>query len=172
VRRLRLEPLTHDQAEDLTSWRYPAPYGCYDLTGADPDQMAAHGGGFYAVLDGRELIAFRSFGRDGRVSGWDYDDAALDTGGGLRPDLVGQGLGRTVITAGLDFGRAEFAPPAFRVTVASFNTRALRTVESLGFVPLGRFDATRDGRSFDVLLRPELKGPRDPPPPAADAGAT
>jgi hypothetical protein len=55
----------------------------------------------------------------------------------------------------LAFGRAQFAPPAFRVTVASFNVRALRTVEALGFQRVGRFNAAGTGRSFVVLTRPE-----------------
>lgn len=152
---LRLEPLSRRHAVDVTTWRYSPPYDCYDMTGARPDELGTEDSGFYAVLDGDRLVAFRSFGPDGRVPGWDYDDSALDTGGGLRPELVGRGLGREVIAAGLAFGRATFAPPAFRVTVASFNVRALRTVESLGFVGRGRFDATRDGRSFEVLVRPE-----------------
>jgi RimJ/RimL family protein N-acetyltransferase len=101
------------------------------------------------------LIGFRSFGPDGQVPGWDYDDSALDTGGGLRPELTGQGLGRLVISVGLDHGRSLFAPPAFRVTVASFNARALRTVESLGFERVGTFKAARDARDFTVLVRPE-----------------
>jgi [ribosomal protein S18]-alanine N-acetyltransferase len=96
---------------------------------------------------------FRSFGPDGRVPGWTYDDSALDTGGGLRPAVTGRGLGRSVIAAGLEFGRERFAPAAFRITVASFNTRALRVVTSLGFRPAGSFAATSDGRHFEILVR-------------------
>jgi hypothetical protein len=39
--------------------------------------------------------------------------------------------------------------------VASFNARALRTVESLGFERVGSFKAARDARDFTVLVRPE-----------------
>lgn len=157
--RLRMTPLVRAHAVDLCTWRYPAPYDCYDL--GDPDDLLEPELGFHALLDsgpaGERLVGFRSFGPDGRVPGWEYDDSALDTGGGLRPDLVGRGtgLGRQAIDAGLAFGRRKFAPPAFRVTVASVNTRALRTVESLGFERVGRFEASRDGRGFEVLVRPE-----------------
>lgn len=41
------------------------------------------------------------------------------------------------------------------MTVATFNARALRAVQGLGFEPVGRFDAATDGRSFEVLIRPE-----------------
>jgi ribosomal-protein-alanine N-acetyltransferase len=166
--KLSFVPLTAAHAAELKGWRYPPPYDCYDLTDADPAELADPGSGFYAVLAGTGLagtglagmglaadglIAYRSFGADGRVPGWEYDDAALDTGGGLRPDLTGRGLGRTVIAAGLAFGQHQFAPHAFRVTVASFNLRAGRVVASLGFRPVGRFPATADGRPYDVLVR-------------------
>lgn len=152
---LHLVPMTHDHAVDICTWRYPAPYDCYDMTGADPEELLRPELGFHSLLAGERLVGFRSFGPDGRVPGWDYDDQALDTGGGLRPELVGKGLGREAISAGLTFGPVELAPPAFRVTVASFNARALRTVGSLGFTRVGRFDTSADGRSFEVLVRPE-----------------
>lgn len=152
---IRVVPLTREHAEDLATWRYEPPYDVYDLDGADPHELLDPALGFHAVLAGERLIGFRSFGPDGQVPGGTYDDSALDTGGGLRPSLTGRGLGRAVIAAGLAHGRATFAPPAFRVTVASFNTRARRTVESLGFERVGSFAALRDGRQFDVLVRPE-----------------
>ena len=108
-----------------------------------------------SLLAGDQLFGFRSFGPDGQVSGWDYDDQALDNGGGLRPQLVGRRLGRQSISAGLAFGRSRFAPPAFRVTVATFNARVLRTVKALGFDCAGQFNATLDGGSFEVLILPE-----------------
>lgn len=159
---IRVARLTREHAEDIATWRYDPPYDVYDMDGADPDDLLDPAGGFHAVLAGEVLIGFRSFGPDGRVPGGSYDDSALDTGGGLRPSLTGQGLGRAAISAGLAFGRASFAPVAFRVTVASFNGRALRTVESLGFRHVASFEAARDGRPFDVLVRPEGRQSKPP----------
>ncbi|MGI9155640.1 MAG: hypothetical protein ACR2FG_03250 [Marmoricola sp.] len=96
---LRIAPLTRKHAADVCTWHYPATYHCYDMTRADPDDLLRPDG-FFAVLAGVHLVGFRSFGADGRVPGWDYDESALDTGGGLRPELVGQGLGRHAIAAG------------------------------------------------------------------------
>lgn len=155
VPEMRIAPLLPEHARDICTWRYPSPYECYDMTDADAEWLVEPEAGFYAVLAGDQLIGFRSFGADGRVPGWDYDDQALDTGGGLRPQMVGQRLGRPAISAGLAFGRAHFAPQAFRVTVATFNTRALGTVEALGFQRVGHFNAARDASSFEVLVRPE-----------------
>ena len=156
--------MTSEQAEDITTWRYQAPYDVYDMVGVNADELLDPEAGFYSVMAGSTLIGFRSFGPDGQVPGWDYDESALDTGGGLRPELTGKGLGRLAISAGLEFGRNRFAPPAFRVTVASFNARALRTVESLDFERVGTFEATRSAQDFHVLVRTEHRKDEDAPP--------
>ncbi len=150
--------MTAAYAAQTVRWRYPPPYDCYDMTGASAAFIASTEGGFYALTDADELIGFRSFGPDGQVPGGEYDDSALDTGGGLRPDLTGKGLGREAISTGLEFGRREFAPAAFRVTVASFNERALRVLRALGFRQVASFAATTDGRCFELLVRPEHYG--------------
>jgi [ribosomal protein S18]-alanine N-acetyltransferase len=156
---VRIVAMTTSYAADIVSWRYQLPYDCYDMTGVDPEFLTSEEGGFFALEDADELIGFRSFGADGQVPGGTYDSAALDTGGGLRPELTGKGLGRLAISTGLAFGRERFAPAAFRVTVASFNARALRVVEALGFSPVEEFRAGTDGRLYRILIRPESTQP-------------
>ena len=151
--------MTEAFAAEVVTWRYPPPYDYNDMTGADAAFLADPASGFFALTDGGELIGFRSFGEDGRVPGGDYSGDALDTGGGLRPDLTGKGLGRAAIGTGLEFGRIRFAPRAFRVTIASHNARALRVVEALGFVRTSAFRSLADGMSFQILVRPEPAGP-------------
>jgi [ribosomal protein S18]-alanine N-acetyltransferase len=153
---MRITPMTASYAADIVKWRYEPPYDCYDMTDADPDFLASAESGFFAVEHDGELIGFRSFGADGQVPGGRYDSSALDTGGGLRPSPPGKGLGRPAISAGLAFGRIRFAPAAFRVTVATFNARALRVVQALGFRPVDDFVASADGRSYRILIRLEV----------------
>jgi RimJ/RimL family protein N-acetyltransferase len=157
--------LTPSQAADIITWHYPAPYDCYDMTAADPVFLADPASGYFAVTDGPALVGFRSFGPDGQVPGGDYDSSALDTGGGLRPELTGKGLGREAIRTGLEFGRQQFAPAAFRMTIATFNLRAQRVVQGLGFRHTGSFLATADGRSYEMLIRaePAAASARQPP---------
>jgi [ribosomal protein S18]-alanine N-acetyltransferase len=90
---IQIAPITARYAADILSWRYPTPYDCYNMADGDPGYYLDPVNGMFAVLSGDELIGFRSFGPDGRVPGGAYDDSALDTGGGLRPELTGRGSG-------------------------------------------------------------------------------
>lgn len=146
--------MTATYAADIVTWRYDVPYDTYSLTGSEPEFFTDPGNGYVALTDeAGNLVGYRCFGSDGRVPGFDYDDSALDTGGGLRPELTGRGLGRQAIVIGLDYGQERFAPAAFRVTVASFNARAQRVVTSLGFVHRTQFRASTNGNPYDVFVR-------------------
>jgi hypothetical protein len=102
--------MTAAYAAEIVTWRYPPPYDLYDTSDADAATLTSADGGFFALVDRDELIGFRSFGADGQVPGGSYDSAALDTGGGLRPDLTGKGLGRTAVQAGLAFWPGSVRP--------------------------------------------------------------
>ena len=160
---VRIVPMTATYAADIAGWRYPPPYDCYDMTDVDPGFLTDPESGFFALTDddAQTVLGFRSFGPDGQVPGGSYDSSALDTGGGLRPELTGQGLGRLAISTGLEFGRARLRPAAFRVTVAAFNRRALRVVTGLGFGATDRFEATTDGSEYVILVRPERSTDND-----------
>jgi [ribosomal protein S18]-alanine N-acetyltransferase len=147
--------MTDAYAADIVSWRYAAPYDCYDMAEIDPAFIVSQDSGYFALVDGGVLAGFRCFGADGQVPGGAYDSSALDTGGGLRPELTGRGLGREAIATGLEFGRRQFSPAAFRVTVASFNVRAQRVVRGLGFHKISSFQGLADGRNYEILIRPE-----------------
>lgn len=147
-------PMTNDFATDIVTWRYAQPYDTYSLIGVDPAIFADPENGYVALVDDAgQLIGYRCFGEDGRVPGYEYDDAALDTGGGLRPALTGHGLGRQAIATGLEYGQKCFAPAAFRVTVARFNVRAQRVVTSLGFAHQTQFNASTNGIPYNIFIR-------------------
>jgi RimJ/RimL family protein N-acetyltransferase len=86
------------------------------------------------------------------VPGGAYADDAVDVGGGLRPELVGQGLGRAFLDAIAAAAGRRFAGRALRATVAAFNRRALKLVTGAGFVEVERFRRP-DDLEFVVLVR-------------------
>ncbi len=155
---LNFQPADEAAIRAFLVWRYDPPYDIYNEDPGQADelvryfrdpQIACH-----AITDpAGSLVAYCTFGLDGRVPGGDYTADALDIGFSLRPDLTGQGRGHLYVDAVLAFARRTFAPPAFRVTVAEFNLRAQRVWEKAGFRPVQRFPRDPDGLSFLILVR-------------------
>jgi len=137
---------------EIAGWRYDCPYDVYGYAEGEVEEVVEYLSDkkncIYAVLHEDELIGFRSFGPDGRVPGGHYDEAHLDTGGGIRPDLTGKGLGSTIIMEGLRFGRRQFGINRFRVTIADFNARAKKACEKIGFQASNQFHRSSDGKPF------------------------
>jgi [ribosomal protein S18]-alanine N-acetyltransferase len=79
----------------------------------------------------------------------DGDDVTI--GLGLRPDLTGRGLGLPFVEAGMAFAREQFGPSRFRLSIATFNERAIRVYERAGFVPLRTFDYETNGGVYPFL---------------------
>ena len=148
----RIANLTLEFARDICTWAYPAPYDRYDLTGSAPEDFHDPAHGYLALVDDAGvLVGYRCFGPEGQVPGGVYVGDALDTGGGLRPELTGRGLGRAAIALGLEYGWRVLDAPALRVTVWSRNVRALRVVRSLGFTTEATFNAQHDAEQYTIL---------------------
>jgi [ribosomal protein S18]-alanine N-acetyltransferase len=153
-------PLDQVSVRAFIAWRYDKPYDVYNIIVSDEETENLVG--FYtdpatcayAIDDERgDLLAFCSFGEDAKVSGADYNADALDIGMGVRPDLIGQGLGGSFASAVIDFAQRTFAPQVLRVTVAEFNARAQRVWMKLGFQPVQTFVSTGNGMIFVVMTR-------------------
>ena len=117
---------------------------------------------YHSVYDERgELAGYFCFGEDARVTAGRHlgvyeKEQALDVGLGMKPDLTGQGLGTEFVLAGLRFAKENLSPPAFRLTVAASNLRAIRVYERTGFEAVEAFGArTRDGGREWLLMRRE-----------------
>ena len=93
-----------------------------------PRRAPAGGGGSAGVAS-----------EDARVPGLPEADGTLDVGVGMRPDLVGRGLGPEFATTVLDFAAGRGAT-TLRAVVQAWNTRSLRLVERLGVVRTGTHD--------------------------------
>lgn len=98
-------------------------------------------------------MGFCSFGEDGQVHGGDYNVPALDIGMGVCPDLIGKGRGICYIEAVLNFAHKEFNPSMYRVTIATFNQRALRVWYEAGFHPINTFESKSQGVTFVILVK-------------------
>ena len=145
---MNITKMTQDEAEAIAAWRYDQPYDFYDWT-ADDDDLAElldpvrRGGKYFSAHDATgELIGFFGFTR--------HDDV-VGVGVGLRPDLTGHGLGLEFFEQGLAFARARFASPRFRLSVATFNERAIKVYEHAGFAVTRSFMHETNGGVFPFV---------------------
>ena len=143
---LQLTPLSEADARSILEWRYDPPYDWYNpppLSDKAVANLIDPQWQFHSIKAANKLIAYASFGNDGRVTGGDYSDPAMDIGLGLAPTLTGRGLGAIVLQAILEFAQTSFQNPAARLTVARFNQRAIRLYERAGFKPTQEFTYER-----------------------------
>ena len=124
--KLTVAEMTEASWTAMASWRYPPPYDFYD---GDVDP----------VLNPERYFAARD--EEGGLVGFYYFEPKppdLDYGLGLRPDLVGHGLGLEFFRAGLEFARERYEPRRVFLHVAEFNERARRVYERAGFEVVSR----------------------------------
>ena len=152
---LTFRPLRLRDSHSLAMWRYEGAYAFYDfgrviirVTALLQPLLGYLGAGYYAVEHAPgDVVGVFSFHKQG---------STVTIGLGMRPDLTGRGGGLDFVRAGLAFGRQRYKPAVFRLTVATFNRRAIRVYERAGFVAGGCFmQHTRGGLTeFLEMTRP------------------
>lgn len=150
-------------AREISRWRYEKPYAMYDGNPASIPSLLDERFAYHSVHDEHdELVGYFCFGEDARIPEGRrlglYEETALDIGLGMRPDLTGKGLGLGFVLAGLRFAGNRFPAPAFRLTVAAFNQRAIRVYEKAGFEVTITFGSSMasGGQEWLLMLRRPL----------------
>lgn len=154
----KFRPIVAADAQAIVTWQYQPPYDFYNRDASaiatEINALLNPENAYYAVTNKQnDLIAFQCFGQDAQVPGGDYSADALDIGVGLRPDLTGEGLGLPLVVAGLEFAKSIYSPAAFRVTVATFNQRAMRVWEKAGFQSVQVFRSHVNSKEFKIQMR-------------------
>ncbi|HJQ74622.1 MAG TPA: GNAT family N-acetyltransferase [Gaiellaceae bacterium] len=140
---MRARELTVEEAERPLGWRYAEPYETYDAEGPLGRDL-----GYFAVeTEDGELVGFGCVGAEARVPGVDEEPGTVDVGYGMRPDLVGQGLGREFVGVVLAHVASEHPAARLRMSIYRWNARSRRVAEAHGFHVAG------DAGEFDVLVR-------------------
>ncbi len=142
---LAFTEFTLDHALQVTAWRYPAPYECYDSPPweqvcqegwaiCDPKKRDTQ---FTAVVSGedrRSLVGFYRLRIDGQPP-------TVVLSCGLRPDCCGQGLGQTMVNHALERASDQFPGIPVSLLVRPFNARAIRLYGRLGFEAVAHDDS-------------------------------
>jgi RimJ/RimL family protein N-acetyltransferase len=153
-----ISPLSEENARKITTWCYDPPYDLYDLAPEHLQELLDPDLRYHQVLDqSGVLVGFCCFGWDAQVPGGEYqrgEPEVLDIGVGLCPPLTGQGQGAGFVGEILEYGRKVYRPEIFRVTIAGFNQRSLKTFQKLGFVIKSSFKRELVDVFFFQLERP------------------
>jgi ribosomal-protein-alanine N-acetyltransferase len=151
----RIHPITKQDAEDIATWQYSPPYTIYSLTPEVVPTLLHPLNGYFSVKDEDDrIVGYCCFGQEARVMGGEYEGGEgvlIDVGVGLHPERVGQGEGSRFVEAILHYGLQRYKTQGFRVTIAEFNKRSLKTFLSLGFKETNRFKRPGDHLAFIQL---------------------
>jgi [ribosomal protein S18]-alanine N-acetyltransferase len=170
----RITPMDAPAASAIATWRYPPPYDRYNSAPGIEPYLLDPANAYFAARAGDDVVGFFCYGEEAQVPGgfpagaYDAPDA-VDIGLGLRPDLTGHGRGPAFVRAGLAFAWRRYAPRLFRLTVATFNERAIRVYEQVGFRRGVVFFSPSRGEDAEFMLmtRDAAPGPHDQAPPPA-----
>lgn len=148
------EKMTKKRALQILNWSYEPPYDFYNN---EVTEIAIHeliSGDYQVVVDETtDLVGFYCVGGPAQVFAGllvgVYESPCVDVGFGMRPELTGQGYGGDFVSFILKDVRSQHGDETLRLTVATFNKRAIHLYEKLGFVKSKTFK--RDQSEFITM---------------------
>jgi ribosomal-protein-alanine N-acetyltransferase len=148
---LVVRPMTAADAEDIATWQYDGPWRTYDMR---PAEKVSGEAGYEAVADpvNGALVGYICLGPEARVPGVDDEPGIVDVGAGMRPSLVGTGIGTEFGAAVLGHIEAVAGEARLRALVQSWNERSLRLCARLGFRAVGTHICIQDGREVTYIV--------------------
>ena len=151
--------MTREFATQIASWQYEPPYDFYNGDGTQEEIEEMLDGTYKAVLDDEKIIGFYCTGKSALVPFGHTVNAYLapyiDFGLGMNPLLVGQGNGQVFCSFILEKIERENPLMPLRLTVATFNKRAIHLYEKLGFQKQLVFETAT--AHFMTMVRDSIK---------------
>ena len=141
---LSIKKMNQHYAVDALCWKYQKPYDFYNHILTSDAILELLSNKYYVTLDDcDELIGFFCTGRSAQVPAGDlvgvYKEDCVDIGLGMKPELTGKGKGHEFFSHILTFVEGNHKDKDIRLTVATFNKRAIHLYEKAGFVKQGEF---------------------------------
>ncbi len=127
--RLEFRRPTEADSREIATWKFEGEYSFYDNDKTESKKewaMNLHKQeNAYAIYnEGNELMGNCCF---------EFDEEGTLFGIQMKPSLTGKGMGAEVVTAFLEFGREKHEFNQVSLLVATFNKRAIKVYERLGF---------------------------------------
>jgi [ribosomal protein S18]-alanine N-acetyltransferase len=154
----KIDRMNYARAKQISEWVYLEPYSIYNMDGSDGCINELLDGLYYTVTDDKNnLIGYYCFGEaaqvpTGRKFGVYDDKGKTDIGLGMNPNLCGKGFGYEFLKNGMEFANNELSVKGFRLTVATFNQRAIIVYRRLGFREVASFKRVMENNSIEFIV--------------------
>lgn len=146
-----IQKLSQTNAEIIADeWKYPDIYAFYNMT-SDPED--------YEEITTPHLRKDNYFqvNLDNQLFGFFVVEYAQETsntveiGLGIKPESTGNGLGYDFVLEILDYIREDYSAETVRLAVASFNLRALKIYEKVGFTQTRVYKQQTNGSIYEFI---------------------
>lgn len=147
----RFVPMNENYANEIAyKWRYSGVYSFYDIISDEEDlkeflNKDNWSDEYFGVInEDNQLVGFYSFS---------FQEGIMWLGFGLKPELTGIGLGKDFVTEGIKFGMENFKYKKNHImlAVASFNKRATRLYEKIGFQTVEEYIQQTNGEDYRFI---------------------
>ncbi|MGP4040960.1 GNAT family N-acetyltransferase [Gracilibacillus sp. D59] len=141
---LTIKNMDENSARKSLSWRYEKPYDFYNTDVSEEEMNERLDGSYKAIIaDNGELFGLLCIGETAQIPVGHtygvYTDKNIDLGLGMNPDYVGKGYGYEFCIFIINYIRENHVEIPLRLSVATFNKRAIHLYEKLGFVKKDKF---------------------------------
>lgn len=151
-----IEKMNYENAKSIIKWSYPKPYDMYNTDDSEESLNELLSGSYYSVTLENQLVGFFCYGNYAQIPikealSFYEDENFLDIGLGLNPDLCNRGYGEKFVLVGMNYAINRFNSKQFRITVASFNKRAIEVYQRAGFKIEESFIRQSDMKEFYIM---------------------
>jgi ribosomal-protein-alanine N-acetyltransferase len=151
-------PLNKEYASIISKWQYNEPYSLYSMDGTNECISELMSKEYFYTLDQEgHLVGFICYGNSARVPGG-YDKGIykdkdyLDIGLGLAPEYTGKGIGLDITNQCMIYFGTKFSIKKFRLVVATFNQRAIKVYERVGFIKGEKFKSKVSNNEMEFMV--------------------
>lgn len=145
---MKIEQLNDKNALEIANnWRYPEPYSFYDML-SDPEdyeeiiRQDLRKDHYFQVLDEEGLYGFFAVYPSGE---------RIEIGLGIKPEYTGKGNGETFIRLIMTYVQKNYQISTICLSVASFNHRAQKVYEKIGFRRTREFMQETNGSTYRFI---------------------
>ncbi|MCE4956226.1 GNAT family N-acetyltransferase [Macrococcoides caseolyticum] len=141
-----VERMDRVTADIISRWDFGLGFEFYNIN-EDPYVIETFlNGHYYTVYKENEIFGFFCDGETARMNElYDLDEHIIDIGFALNPQYIGKGYGQIFVKQIMQF-YAHYTN--FRLTVASFNQRAIKLYQKMGFQRIDTFNELIDGEHY------------------------